>query len=748
MVSSKEKDMFAKSNRFAIVAGSSLCAAAVVQAQVTLSEIRVDQPGVDLNEYIELAAAPGTNLAGLSIIVIGDNDAAAAPAQNGTVETVVALEGTVGASGVFVVAEASFSLGAADQIAVLNLENPDNLTILVVSGFTGTDGMDLDTNNDGTLDVTPWTGVDSSLALLATANPDGTTSDFVYSTTTVGPDGSTSPAQVWRCSDSSAWRIGNADPTAGSDTPGAVNASCGSGPALRLSEIRIDMAGNDADEYFEIEGTPGTDLSAYTYVVIGDDASVATPDVAGEIECVVPLVGMVIPASGFLVVAEATYTLSIPDVVLTGADPLNFENSDNVTHMIVTGFTGLQGGDVDADNNCTIDDPAPWTGVIDSVSIVGLDTTCTYATVVGPDALYTPGMVYRCFPDGNWEVGGFDQHAGSDTPGAGNRACNSGPVLECGEATAGACTTAHANPYCSDSTCCALICSTSPTCCSVAWDAACVAAAIAQCNQTGSSSCERGAVSFSEIRIDQAGTDLDEYFELIGTPGTSLGDLTVIVIGDGSATSLSGVIESVVSLAGQVMPADGHFTVAEATFTMGLPNVDLVLAGANPLNYENSDNVTHMIVRGFTGADAQDLDTDNNGTLDLTPWTEVLDSIALIKTTTLPPTGTEWFYGPNTIGPDGTFVPGHIWRCENTGCWNIGPFDTAAAHDDTPGVNNHPCVVPCDGDLDNSGNVDGVDLTAVLAAWGTPDLIADINGDLTVDGLDLTVILANWGTCD
>ena len=719
-------------------AATTLVAATLSHAQVTLNEIRVDQPGVDLNEWIELAAAPGTNLAGRFIVVIGDNDAAAPPTQNGTIEAVVALEGTVGASGFFVFAEASFSIGAADQIAVLNLENQDNLTVLVVTGFTGSDGMDLDTNDDGIIDVTPWTGIDSSLAILATSNPDGWTSDFVYAATSVGPDAGTSPSQAWKCGDGPGWRIGNPDPFAGSDTPGVGNPACGSAAAIRLSEIRIDMPGNDSDEYIEIQGTPGTDLSSYTYIVIGDDDSVATPDVAGELECVVPLTGMVITASGFLVIAEATYTLSVPDVVLTGSNPLNFENSDNVTHMIVQGFTGLQGGDTDADNNCVIDEPAPWVSVIDAVSIVGLDTTCTYATVVGPDTVYTPGMVYRCFPDGNWEVGGYDQHAGSDTPGAQNRSCNSGPVLECGEATAGLCTQAHANPYCSDSTCCALICATNPTCCTVTWDSACVAAAVAQCNQTGSSSCERGVVSFSEIRIDQPGTDTDEWFELIGAPGTSLADLTVIVIGDGTSTTLSGVIEAVVSLAGQVIPADGHFAVSETTFTQGVANIDLVLAGANPLNFENSDNVTFMIVRGFTGTDGQDLDADNNGTLDLTPWTEVVDTIALINTTTIPPTGTEWFYGPNTIGPDGTYVPGHIWRCENTGCWNIGPFDIVAAHDDTPGVANHTCAVPCAGDLDSSGNVDGVDLTAVLAAWGTPDLVADINADGTVDGLDLT----------
>ncbi len=730
--------------------GLSLSLAAVVaaNAQLSISELRVDQPGVDTNEYIEIRGTAGMSLAGYSIIVIGDNDAAAPPAQNGTVEAVINLEGPVPASGAFVVAEASYSLGVADQIAVMNLENPDNVTFLLVSGFTGTDGMDLDTNDDGMFDLTPWTTLEYSVALIGTANPDGLTADFVYSTTLVGPDGATSPAHAYGCSDTAAWRVGNPDPAAGGDTPGVINPTCGSAAGVRLSEIRIDMPGNDADEYIEIQGPAGTDLSAYTYIVLGDDNAVATPNITGEIECAIPLTGVVIGASGFVVIAEATYTLSVPDYIIAGADPLNFENADNVTHMLVTGFTGLQGADADVEDDCVIDSPSLWE-VVDSVAFKGLDTTCVYSTsVVGPDTVYTPGMIYRCSPDGTWEIGGYDQHAGSDTPGAENRACGLGPVPECGEATTGACTAIHTTPYCADSTCCALICTTDPLCCTAAWDAACVTAATAQCNQTGSASCDLALVSFSEVRIDQTGTDTDEFFELIGTPGQSLNDLTVFVIGDGNTTTATGVIECVVSLVGQTMPSDGHFTVSEGTFTQGLANIDLVLVGTNPLNFENSDNVTFMLVRGFSGADALDLDTDNNGTLDLTPWLELYDSIALIKTTTVPPTGTEWFYGPNTIGPDGTFVPGHIWRCGNSGCWNIGPFDIVAAHDDTPGVANYTCAAPCPGDLDNSGAVDGVDLTAIFAGWGTAAAGGDVNGDGVVDGLDVTVVLSAWGPCD
>ena len=147
-----------------------------------------------------------------------------------------------------------------------------------------------------------------------------------------------------------------------------------------------------------------------------------------------------------------------------------------------------------------------------------------------------------------------------------------------------------------------------------------------------------------------------------------------------------------------------------STFTLGIAAIDYVLAGSNL--FENSDNVTFMLVRNFTGVVLADLDSDDNGVFNtVVPWTEVVDTIALIKTTTVPPTGTEWYYGPNTIGPDGTFVPGHIWRCEDTGCWNIGKFDTLAADPtDTPGVANLNCGALCAGDYNLDGIRNGSDL--------------------------------------
>ena len=112
----------------------------------------------------------------------------------------------------------------------------------------------------------------------------------------------------------------------------------------------------------------------------------------------------------------------------------------------------------------------------------------------------------------------------------------------------------------------------------------------------------------------------------------------------------SGVIEAVVDLsARQSRPADSSSP----------PRVPSPWASADlttTLNFENSDNVTHLLVGGFTGSDGDDLDTNDDGVLDVIPWFAELDRIALVEEAN-PPAGTEYHYGPPSIGPDGVFVP-------------------------------------------------------------------------------------------
>ena len=179
-----------------------------------------------------------------------------------------------------------------------------------------------------------------------------------------------------------------------------------------------------------------------------------------------------------------------------------------------------------------------------------------------------------------------------------------------------------------------------------------------------------------EVRIDQPGTDNDEYFELAGDPGASLDGLTYLVIGDGSGGS--GVIEAVIDLTSETVDTDGFFVVAESSFNLGV--ADLV----TDLNFENSDNVTHLLVRDFAGTNGQDLDTNDDGVLDVAPWSTIVDSVALIETVG----SGDLVYSSTQVGPDESYVPGHVFLCADG--WRIGAFDGGQ---DTPGAEN-ACTAP------------------------------------------------------
>ena len=200
-------------------------------------------------------------------------------------------------------------------------------------------------------------------------------------------------------------------------------------------------------------------------------------------------------------------------------------------------------------------------------------------------------------------------------------------------------------------------------------------------------------------------------------------------------------MEVVLDLTGQLIGPTGFFVAAEPGFSLGQADF------TTTLNFENSDNVTHLLVSNFTGTNGQDLDTNDDGILDLTPWDELVDLIALIEEEN-PPQDTEYHYGPPTIGPDGGSVPGHGFRCEPAGTWTIGALDPAEGTD-TPAAPNLDCDGDiCPWDLDGNGIVGASDLLALLVVWGTdPGGPPDFDGDGNVGASDLLELLANWGPC-
>lgn len=125
-----------------------------------INEFVANHTGADTNAFIEVLAAPGADLSALTLLEIeGDGSVA------GAIDHAETL-GTADANG--------FWLSGEDA------EN-GTLTFLLVMGFTGSEGNDLDTDNDGVLDTTPWSAIVDSIAV-----HDGGASDRTYGTTTLG----------------------------------------------------------------------------------------------------------------------------------------------------------------------------------------------------------------------------------------------------------------------------------------------------------------------------------------------------------------------------------------------------------------------------------------------------------------------------------------------------------------------------------------------------------------------------------
>jgi hypothetical protein len=246
--------------------------------------------------------------------------------------------------------------------------------------------------------------------------------------------------------------------------------------------------------------------------------------------------------------------------------------------------------------------------------------------------------------------------------------------------------------------------------------------------------------TINELRVDQTSTDTDEYFEIKGTPGASLSGYHYIVVGDGSGTNRCGFIEAVIDL-GALSPntiqADGLLAVAKgaAGFQVVGAQYDVINVGT-PMNFENTDNVTHMIVSGFTGANNTDLDTNDDGVFDTTPWTAIVHCVALTNGVTVDcvTAGTpEHVYCATAIGPDGAFHPGHIYKCPDTADWVIGQFNVTGGVD-TPGYANPSCVSPPPTILVEKRNVcaplggQSVTVTDTITAATSATLTYHING--------------------
>ena len=537
----------------------------------------------------------------------------------------------------------------------------------------------------------------------------------------------------------------------------------------RITEIRINDPGLDDQEYFELRGEPSASLSGLTYVIIGDFGANG-----GILEFALDLTGQSLDANGRFLAAHEDFTLAVADVSIPNPGLGIFENNEQKTHLLVEGFTGSgactsdddcsevevcfdTNADGDADTCVTEDldtnddgtlETTPWTSVADCVAFLedpafGDDDPVYCDTQLGPDDTFVPAHVYLCEPQDTWIVGVLDSFA-NDTPDAENPAC------VCGDVGTGNCFQDNGTGFCDNSDCCQNVIDFFPDLdCELDWNQACADAAFDECTEGG----DPPDVTLSEIRSGQSGSDDDHFFELRAAVGTSLNGVSYIVIGDEGEDGPSGVIEAVVELSGLVpgvcegdpgiicvndgmcggnAPCIGIFVAAETTFTFGVvPDL------TTELNFEDGDNVTHMLVFNFVGSLGDDIDTNDDGVIDVIAWQgDPIDAVAIIGDGTpctepepgrfihcIYETDPAKIVGPDDLGPavctvsgqccftdddcDGgedvcdndVFVPGHVYLCEPGSTWEIGEFIVADPGSvDTPRAPNASCsfVPPCE----------------------------------------------------
>ncbi|MBM4111449.1 MAG: hypothetical protein FJ254_08870 [Phycisphaerae bacterium] len=169
------------------------------------------------------------------------------------------------------------------------------------------------------------------------------------------------------------------------------------------------------------------------------------------------------------------------------------------------------GSDLDSGNTCRLvarqapadAGPPPWDVIIDAVSLRRtLTSSDQYGCVFCPSPDFAVGPItagdggseaplhaWRCegtSDQGQWRALIQEPAFGVDTPGSINRSCDA-TTAYCGQSGSGNCLSQHTTPACDEAACCSAVCLLDPACCTLSWDAGCVAKASTECLTCGGS---------------------------------------------------------------------------------------------------------------------------------------------------------------------------------------------------------------------------------------------------------------------
>ncbi len=118
---------------------------------------------------------------------------------------------------------------------------------------------------------------------------------------------------------------------------------------------------------------------------------------------------------------------------------------------------------------------------------------------------------------------------------------------------------------------------------------------------------EAAAPLINEFVLNHVGTDTHEYVEIAGDPDTDYSAYTILQIeGDPTGTGL-----------------------IDSAHTVGVTNAEGYWVTGFLSNAFENGSITLLLVQDFSGAVGNDLDADDDGALDATPWAALVDDVAV-----------------------------------------------------------------------------------------------------------------------
>jgi hypothetical protein len=112
----------------------------------------------------------------------------------------------------------------------------------------------------------------------------------------------------------------------------------------------------------------------------------------------------------------------------------------------------------------------------------------------------------------------------------------------------------------------------------------------------------------NEFVANHTGSDTNEYYEVKGQSNTDYSNLTVVEIeGDSGQTGL----------------------IDDGTFTVGTTNAEGYWCTDFLANVIENGTASFLLVEGYTGTLGDDIDTNDDGVIDMPYWTSIVDAIAV-----------------------------------------------------------------------------------------------------------------------